>query len=178
MARIKWDCPVGTPEERASDRVWCGAWVDATGYATYYTATGKGAFHTGADLNLNKPAFDADREAPVYACADGVVVYAAKDSVWGKNNALICIMHRMGNGAYVWSRYAHVINLAVGLGDGVSRGQQIAQIGNAGGRYPYHLHFDISWIDLGARPGDWPGADCARLARSYVDPRRFIEVMR
>jgi murein DD-endopeptidase MepM/ murein hydrolase activator NlpD len=135
-------------------------------------------YHTGADLNLNKPHFDTDRESPVYAAADGVVVYAQSDTPWGKRNAIVCIMHELPNGMSVWTRYAHIINLLVKDTDIVKRGQQIAQIGNGGGRYPYHLHFDVAWIDLGARPGDWAGADYGRCVRSYADPLRFIQESR
>ena len=45
-----FDVPMGTPEDRASDKVWPGAWIDATPYGTRYDATGKWAIHTGADL--------------------------------------------------------------------------------------------------------------------------------
>lgn len=171
---LRWDSPVGTPAERDSDDVWPGHWVDATGFGTYYTATGRGAYHTGVDLNLNKPAWDSDRGAPVYAAADGRVVVATANSPWGDENGMVVILHEMPGGRFVWSRYAHVERIAVAAGEIVRRGAQIAQIGNGGGRYPYHLHFDISTADLGIKPGDWPGLDLARLKRDYVDPRVWI----
>ena len=167
----RYDAPVGTMEERDSSQLWPGDWVDATGFGTYYDATGAWAYHTGADLNLNKPTWDADRDAPVYAVADGTVVYAAINTAWGTNNAIITIRHSDG----IWSRYAHIEKLLVKAGDFVTRGQRIAEIGNAGGRYPSHLHFDVARLDLGAKPADWPGADKARLLRDYVDPLQWIK---
>lgn len=167
---MRFDSPVGTAIERDAVQIWPGAWIDATGFCTYYNATGAWAYHTGADLNLNRPAFDADAHAPVHSIADGLVVAAELLPAWGH---VICIRHDAPGGT-VWSRYAHVENVTVKSGLAVIGGQQIAQIGNAEGRYPYHLHFDIAMIDLGAAPGDWPGVDKARLLKTYHDPKQYI----
>lgn len=169
------DVPIGTAIERASDKVWPGGWIDATGFDTYYNATGAWCYHTGVDLNLNVPTFDADKDSPVYAIADGLVVYAQLNTVWGIGNAIIVIKHVLPDNTILWSRYAHVENIKVMVGHIVSKGEQIAQIGNAAGRYPYHLHFDIATIDLGASPGDWPGTDNVRLLKDYLDPLLTIQ---
>ncbi len=168
-----FDSPVGTVEERLSNEIWPGAWFDATGYATFYTAIGP-SYHTGADLNLNTPFFDADRLAPVYACADGVVTYSAQvGGTWGY---IIVIRHDpLPDGTVVWSRYGHVSNPLVREGDRVVRGQQICNIGNAGGRVPYHLHFDIAKTDiLELQPTHWPGLNLGEVYQHYLDPRQFI----
>jgi len=49
------------------------------------------------------------------------------------------------NGArrYVQSYYAHVETILVKDGADVRRGQQIATVGNAGGRYWAHLHLEM-----------------------------------
>lgn len=170
-----FDWPVGTPEERAAATYdWPGSWIDATGFGTLYGATGKNCYHTGADLNNNKPKFDSDAHAPVYAIADGVVVFAGSLPVWG---VVVVVRHPFGNSA-VWSRYAHVEALRVKQGDSVAKGQHLANISNAAGRYPYHLHFDIALIDLGASPGDWPGMQRNRLMRDYLNPVAFLRLMR
>lgn len=168
-----FDPPVGTEEERRGAQVWPGAWFDATGYAAPYTATGALAYHTGADLNLNVPHFDADKLAPVYACADGVVTFAGRLNVWGY---VIVIRHDpLPDGTVVWSRYGHVDTIRVRAGDRVRRGQHIGNIGNAEGRYAYHLHFDIARTDVLERdPGHWPGRDLAAVLEHYVNPRQFI----
>ena len=163
--------PVGTEAERASGKIWPGDWIDATGYLNWYF--GKW-WHTGADLNLNKPAFDSDAHAPIYAIADGEAYAVRLLSGW---EWIICIRHDE-----CLSRYAHVESIQITQGQRVEMGQHIANIGNAAGRYPYHLHFDIA--RLGSRmdtvPGDWPSGnlapDEARAAvkRDYFDPLEFL----
>nr|MBN1229213.1 peptidoglycan DD-metalloendopeptidase family protein [Anaerolineae bacterium] len=170
--RIGFDSPVGTPEERLSDQIWPGTWFDATGYATLYTPSGQ--YHTGADLNNNQPTWDADKLAPVYSIANGVVTFSARGGAsWGN---LIIIRHdALPDGTVVWSRYGHVINMLVREGDRVERGQQISQIGNAEGAFPYHLHFDIVKTDiLEQNPSHWPGSNLDEVFRHYAEPRQFI----
>jgi murein DD-endopeptidase MepM/ murein hydrolase activator NlpD len=165
-----FDPPVGTAEERLSGQVWPGKWYDATGFATYYTTVGP-AYHTGADLNL---ASDADRNAPVYAPAKGVVTFSGKGSgTWGQ---LIVIRHDpLSDGSIVWSRLAHVTNRLVSEGDRVDRGQQVANVGNADGQLPYHLHIDIVKTSVvESNPNHWPGNNLDAVLRNYVDPRQFI----
>lgn len=174
-----YDAPVGTRDERAIDRVWPGNWFDATGYAVrYFIGTSREAYHTGADLNLNRPYFDADANAPVYAAASGTVTFAGRIAGWGN---VIIIRHDplLSTGRVMYSRSAHVKNIRVKVGDRVQRGQQICNVGNAEGSQPYHLHFDLSPTDvLEKSPWDWPRLDLKRLEQDYVDPREFISVNR
>lgn len=168
---MRFDSPVGTVDERQSDKLWPGEWISAQDYGQAYPPSmNRHDYHTGADLNLNKPKFDSDAHAPVYACADGLVTFAGYLSGWGN---VITIKHT--NGEPVWSRYGHVENPKIQAGDAVLRGQQIAQVGSGGGLYPYHLHFDIAKIDLGLHPGDWPNTDLKRLLRDYLDPLKYIQ---
>jgi murein DD-endopeptidase MepM/ murein hydrolase activator NlpD len=168
-----FDPPIGTSAERASTKVWPGHWFDATGYATYYSFVGGSAYHTGVDLNLNQPHWDADRDAPVYAPSDGVVVSSGTLSVWGQ---IIVIRHDpLPDGTIVWSRLAHVSNRTVKKGDRVAKGQQIARIGNADGVQPYHLHFDIVKTDVCEHnPGHWPGTNRSLVFQHYLNPKQFI----
>jgi murein DD-endopeptidase MepM/ murein hydrolase activator NlpD len=170
---VGFDPPIGTAEERLSNEVWPGHWFDATGYATFYTYAQGSAYHTGADLNKNYPAWDADRDSPVYAPADGLVTFSGRLRVWGQ---LIVIRHDpLPNGTVVWSRLAHVDKRTVREGDRVELGQQIAQVGNAEGTQPYHLHFDIAKTDVLERsPGHWPGGNRDLVYKHYVDPREFV----
>lgn len=162
--------PVGTEEERrlATDD-WPGKWIDANPYGRrYLVRNGHYAYHTGADLNLNDPHWDADRGRPVYAIADGEVTYAGRfNDNWG---IIVVIKHE---GFY--SRYSAVAGLSVAVGDVVIRGQQVAVVDRHKVGEPFHLHFDISTTDiLAENPGDWPGLTWSRLERDYVDPLRFI----
>jgi hypothetical protein len=76
----------------------------------------------------------------------------------------------------LYSRYAHVENMRVNKDDLVSRGQQIAQVGQDALGGPFHLHFDISLTDiLKSNPGHWPGKDLAALELHYADPKDYIE---
>lgn len=165
-AHREYFSPVGSAYEREGIKIWPGEWVDATGYCTWYFNKW---YHTGVDLNLNRPAWDSDRHAPVYSIADGKVYACREYSGWGN---VICIKHKE-----CLSRYAHVENLLVSEGDIVEAGQQVANIGNAGGRYPYHLHFDIARLDARMLkwPGDWPGSDKSRVLRDYYDPKKFLQ---
>ena len=61
------------------------------------------------------------------------------------------------------------------LGQRVIRGEQIANVGNGDGAFPYHLHFDISPTTiLDTQPGHWPRLDLNNLLTNYVDPRLFV----
>lgn len=135
------------------------------------------AYHTGADLNANTMEdgtrrWDYDAHQPIFACANGVVTFAAALRVWGN---VIVIHHKMPDGATVYSRYAHVEALGVKVGQVVRRGDMLARVGNANGTQVYHLHFDISVTDiLQNRPGHWPGMVQNEVYHHYVDPRTFI----
>ena len=170
-SQMRFDQPIGPQSARDAKTAWAGGWLDANPFGSYYTnpATGLAAYHTGADLNLIG---DADAHTSIYASADGVVVFAGALAVWGN---VIVIKHAADS---VWTRYGHVEGMAVKAGDAVKRGQPIARVGNANGTMAYHLHFDVAKVDLGAKPGDWPGTDKARLMRDYVDPKQWINAHR
>lgn len=156
-------------------REWPGHWVDANGYGNLYELGGGTAYHTGADLNLNVPHWDADKNAPVYAAADGVVTYAARvpaPSTWGR---LVVIRHELPEGGRVYTRYAHLGSMLVTAGQTVTKGQQIGTIGGAEFGLPNHLHFDVSPTErLATYPLDWPGMTWSRIERDYTNPLTFI----
>ncbi len=170
-----FDAPIGVIAERQSAQVWPGKWIDATGYAVRYRiGTPQEAYHTGADLNLNEPYFDADAHSPVYAAASGVVTHADRLPGWGQ---VIVIKHDplITDGQVVYGRYAHVENVRVQVGQRVTRGEQIASVGNAEGAFPYHLHFDLSpTAILQTQPWHWPKLDLNNLTANYIDPRTYI----
>ena len=172
-----FDSPVGTEAERAAHKWPSGKWVDVNPYGNQYTnpSTGNVSYHTGSDLNLNDPYWDADRDADVYAAADGEVIFAGWLSVWGN---VIVIRHPY-NGGNVYTRYGHVREMSVLAGDYVLRGDRIARVGQDALGGPFHLHFDISTTEaLASNPGDWPGGNLTRLQRDYVNPAIFIPANR
>lgn len=170
-----YDSPVGTEAERRGERVWPQGWVDASPFGRlYFIGTPQEAYHTGADLNWGKGPHD-DKGLPTWACASGMVVFAGVLAVWGN---VIIIKHDplfTPSGKIYYSRYGHVQNMLVKPGDRVRRGQQVAEIGDAFGRYLPHLHFDLSPTTiLETRPTDWPGKNQAALLKNYIDPLAFI----
>jgi hypothetical protein len=170
-----YDCPLGTSAERASDKLWPGNWFDATGFDRLYRVNTPGqAYHTGADLNMNEPYWDADAHSPVYAAASGTVTFADRLAGWGN---VIVIRHDplISTGDMLYGRYAHIENMMVRVGDRVVRGQQIAKVGNAEGLFAYHLHFDLSPTSiLATQPWHWPKMDRAALRANYIDPLDFV----
>ena len=170
-----YDSPVGTLAERRGGRVWPEDWLDASPFGRlYFIGTPSEAYHTGADLNFGTPYQDLGM--PVYSTASGIVIFAAALSVWGY---VIIIRHdplRNPTGSVLYSRYGHVRNMKVIVGQRVKRGQHICDIGNAFGRFVPHLHFDLSPTTIfETRPSDWPGRDRARLLKNYIDPLQWIQ---
>jgi hypothetical protein len=168
---MAFQVPIGTQEERESGIVWPGRWNDATPYLTSYSL----GYHTGADLNLNHPHWDADRHKEVRAMGPGQVTYARLYSTqyWGN---IIVIDHGTVDGSPLFSRYGHVENIRVAANQMVNLGDHIADVGNGEGLFPYHLHFDISKTEiLRTRPGHWPGTNISLVRAHYVNPQEWLQ---
>jgi murein DD-endopeptidase MepM/ murein hydrolase activator NlpD len=88
-----------------------------------------GRLHAGSD-------FAAPTGTPVYATADGVITYAGWLSGYGR---LIKIRHSFG----IETRYAHLNAIRVKVGQRVSRGDRIGDMGNSGRSTGPHLHYEI-----------------------------------
>ncbi|NAZ36015.1 M23 family metallopeptidase [Rubellimicrobium sp. CFH 75288] len=73
---------------------------------------------------------------PVYATADGVVTFAGWQGGYGR---LIKIRHEFG----IETRYAHLNAIRVSVGQRVSRGERIGDMGNSGRSTGPHLHYEI-----------------------------------
>jgi hypothetical protein len=150
-------------------------WVDANPYLTYYTfPSGAKAYHTGADLNLNTPTWNADKGMPVHAIGNGVVIYArlVPTGTWGR---LVVVRHMRPNGQTIHSRYGHLASLAVKEEQIVIRGDILGTIGGTEYNVPDHLHFDVSTSGiLESNPTHWPGTNKAAVIANYVDPKAFL----
>lgn len=169
-----YDSPVGASAQRGGDRLWPKGWLDATPFGKlYFIGTPSEAYHTGADLNFGRPY--EDKGMACYACASGIVTFAARLGKWGN---LVVIRHDPlyePSGQIIYSRYAHVQNMRVTVGERVARGQRICEISDAFGRYVPHLHFDLSATTmLETSPGNWPKLNYDQLVRHYIDPRDWI----
>jgi murein DD-endopeptidase MepM/ murein hydrolase activator NlpD len=151
-----FDFPVGPPEGKG-----------------YYIALGFGErSHLGEDWN-GKGGGNTDLGDPVYATANGFVVFA-EDHGGGWGN-VVRIVHRFPSDGeeqaprYVETLYAHFREMKVSKGDFVKRGEVIGTMGNAGGLYYAHLHFEMRtdiFLPIGGGYGKGAG---------FVSPSEFIK---
>jgi len=88
-----------------------------------------GRMHYGTD-------FAAPHGTPIYASADGVVVHAGWASGYGR---LVKIKHEFG----YETRFGHLSKIRVNVGQKVSRGERIGDMGNTGRSTGTHLHYEI-----------------------------------
>ena len=98
-----------------------------------------GKMHKGMDMA-------ADVGEPVYAIADGEVIYAG-DGLRGYGNVVILRHDRKTS-----SLYAHNSELRVKQGDQVKQGAMIALLGSTGHSTGPHVHFEIRDGDLAVNP--------------------------
>lgn len=104
--------------------------------------TGRPALHAGLDIA-------ASPGSPVFAPADGMVIFAAYDDTYGK---LISVDHGYG----VTTRFAHLSQIYVQLGQRISKWDVIGSVGNTGRSTGPHLHYEV------------------RVNGTPVDPANFI----
>lgn len=72
----------------------------------------------------------------LYATADGVVIFAGWSSGYGR---LVKIRHEFG----IETRYGHMSKIRVQVGQRVSRGDQIGDMGNSGHSTGTHVHYEV-----------------------------------
>ncbi len=108
--------------------------------------TGGTRMHEGTD-------FASATGTPIYATADGVVTHAGWQSGYGR---LIKIKHEFG----IETRYAHLNKISVNVGERVSRGDRIGDMGNSGRSTGTHLHYEV------------------RIGGESVNPMKFIKAAR
>ena len=151
-----FDFPVGPPDARG-----------------YYNAQVFGANnHLGDDWN-GTGGGNSDKGDPIHAIANGIVVSAFEGGPgWGN---VVRILHRVDgpDAGWVESLDAHLDTMNVRQAQVVRRGQKVGTMGDAGGRYYAHLHFEIR-----TRPGLPLGGGYARDARGHTDPTAFIRAHR
>jgi len=93
--------------------------------------------HTGAD-------FAAPPETPVYATADGVVVFAGqcplgRSAAWWRFGNLVIVE----NGENFVTVFGHNSRIEVRPGQRVARGDLLATVGNTGWSSSPHLHYEV-----------------------------------
>lgn len=105
-----------------------------------------GRMHNGSD-------FAGPHGTDIFTTADGVVTHAGWSSGYGR---LIKIKHAHG----IETRYAHLAKIRVNVGQRVSRGEHIGDMGNSGRSTGTHLHYEV------------------RINGKAVNPMTFIKAAR
>jgi len=108
----------------------------------YHPILHEGRPHEGIDVS-------APYGAPIEAPASGSVIQAGWEAGYGN---VVVIDHGFG----IVTKFAHASRILVRVGDKVTRGELIAQVGNTGLSTGPHLHYEVH---VNGRP---------------VDPRRYI----
>lgn len=102
-----------------------------------------GRAHEGVDLA-------GAHGSPILATADGVVTHAGWESGYGN---MVEIRHPYG----LTTRYGHLSKVRVEVGQNVSRGELIGDMGNTGRSTGTHLHYEV------------------RVGKTAVNPMTFIK---
>ena len=89
----------------------------------------RSSVHTGLDIA-------APGGTPIKAAASGTVVFSGRKGSFGK---MLVISH--GNGVQTY--YAHCSKLLANVGDKVSQGEVIANVGSTGNSTGNHLHLEV-----------------------------------
>ncbi|MEO0916334.1 MAG: M23 family metallopeptidase [Pseudomonadota bacterium] len=89
----------------------------------------------------------------IHATADGVVTHAGRQGGYGN---LVKIRHDFG----FETRYAHLSRIRVKVGERVSRGERIGDMGNTGRSTGSHLHYEI------------------RIGGAAINPMKYIKAAR
>jgi murein DD-endopeptidase MepM/ murein hydrolase activator NlpD len=132
--------PAASPSPGASPAPSSGEWQrPSSGRISSRFGPRWGRNHNGVDIA-------AGVGTPVVASRGGTVVNVTSSchptSSWGCGGGFgnyVVVDHGDGYG----SVYAHLSQVAVGVGQSVSRGGSIGQMGNSGNSYGSHLHFEI-----------------------------------
>jgi murein DD-endopeptidase MepM/ murein hydrolase activator NlpD len=99
---------------------------------------GEGAFHAGIDIA-------APTGTDVFSTADGIVLSAGRDEGYGNS---VLIDHGYG----ITTRYGHLSEINVVVGQDVKRGQIIGRVGMTGRATGPHLHYEVHVQDTPVNP--------------------------
>jgi murein DD-endopeptidase MepM/ murein hydrolase activator NlpD len=129
--------------------------------------------HLGDDLN-GIGGENSDLGDPVFAVADGEVIFANEAGPgWGNVIIVLHAYEENGSRKFVQSYYAHVETILVVPKQKVHRGEPIATIGTADGKYWAHLHFEMREFSA---PFIGPGY--REDTRGWINPSAFIAAHR
>lgn len=145
-----FDYPVGPP--------------DAKGYYDAQPFTKN--THLGEDWN-GKGGGNTDLGDTVYAAANGYIS-SIFDYGGGWGN-VIRIIHKLPNGKYIETLYAHEKDVFVESNTFIKRGAPLGTMGNLDGKIYSHLHFEMrTTIDMDL------GGGYSTDTTGYISPKNFI----
>lgn len=104
--------------------------------------------HSGVD-------FAGKRGTPIFATADGVVIFSGSESGYGR---IVKIRHMNG----LVTCYAHNQKNLVKKGSLVKKGQIIAKLGSSGRSTGPHVHFEVRRHGKATNPMRYVGANSYR----------------
>ena len=100
--------------------------------------------HTGLDFGRG--------DGKIYAADAGTVIEAKWNNAYGN---MVIVDHGMFNGNRLTTMYAHQPNLMVDVGQRVTKGQVIGNIGSTGYSTGPHLHFEVRLDGQHTNPWPW-----------------------
>ncbi|MHB1201524.1 MAG: M23 family metallopeptidase [Acidithiobacillus sp.] len=130
------------------------------------------SYHRGVDLGQSCG-------TEIHAPYDGIVVGTVDKKRGGKAGNHLVLEHHLSDGRILITRYLHLQDAPDLLpGEIVKARQTIAKVGNTGGKYPCHLHYEeslsrtIRWNDPKAETKD-PSKD---LKKNIPQSPRYIHL--
>lgn len=108
-----------------------------------YGSTSNGTYQVHHGVDLHNP-----RGTNVFAAADGRVVAAGEDEHWGPfadfYGNLVILAHDLPEvDQPLYTLYGHLSQVDVQVGDLVSRGEKVGEVGSTGVAIGSHLHFEV-----------------------------------
>ncbi len=100
--------------------------------------TGERQFHAGLDISTRVGSV-------VHAPAEGVITFAGSEGAYGR---FMVINHGHG----LVTRYGHLNDFKVSVGQRIKRGQVVATVGNSGRSTGPHLHYEVLLSGVPANP--------------------------
>lgn len=133
LPRPTWSGPFTVPVAEANVSSPFGR------YRTY--SDGRKSHHLGLDL-------EAERGVPVVAAADGLVLVAHEQAIFGN---VVVVNH----GHRVATSYNHLDRIDVQEGEHVTAGQVVGALGSTGQSTGPHLHWGLEVDVIAVDPGEW-----------------------
>jgi murein DD-endopeptidase MepM/ murein hydrolase activator NlpD len=135
--------PEGQPE--VADRFILPAHAAVGREIKYGNRYGIPEYHEGLDINVQSGSrkINEDLGDPVYATANGKVVFTGEIPGRPGLGKTIVVEHILPQGGKALSLYAHLDQIGITKGQVVSIEEQIGAMGNSGGQGDSHLHFAL-----------------------------------